>query len=78
MMSSLPYVLHGTTLALAWFLLFNMASTIVVAVVAGLLLPESRPTSPGLWLSLRLAPAIVSCVFVAAVFLPSYLRFTSA
>ena len=26
-MTALPYLLHGTTLALAWFLLFNVVAT---------------------------------------------------
>jgi Zn-dependent protease with chaperone function len=74
-MAALLYLLHGTTLALAWFLIFNVAATLVVAMLAAGLTARATATSPGFWLALRLAPAGVSIVFVAAIFLPSYWRY---
>lgn len=69
------FLLHGTTLAFAWFLLLNAAATAAVTVVAAWLSRRERSASPALWLSLRLAPAVLSLAFVAIVFLPSYWRF---
>ena len=74
-MDALPYLLHGTTLALAWFVLLNTATTVAVAIVSARLTRETRAASPGLWLALRLSPAAVSVAFVAVVFLPSYWRY---
>ena len=73
-MSALPYLAHGTTLALAWFILCNLAATAAVAVVCSRL-TKARIASPGFWLALRLAPAAVSIGFVAVVFVPSYWRY---
>ena len=69
------FLLHGTTLAFAWFLLLNAAATAAVTVVAAWLSRRERSASPALWLSLRLTPAVLSLAFVAIVFLPSYWRF---
>lgn len=74
-MSALPYLLHGTTLALAWFLLLNVAATAAVAIVSARLTKRTRAASPGFWLALRLFPAALSIGFVAMVFLPSYWRY---
>lgn len=74
-MSALPYLLHGTTLALVWFLLLNVAATASVAIVSARLTKPSRGASPGFWLAFRLLPAVVSIAFVAVVFLPSYWRY---
>jgi hypothetical protein len=74
-MNALPYLLHGTTLALAWLLLFNVAATVLVAIVARPLTKMSRTGSPGFWLALRLSPAALSLAFVGLVFLPSYWRY---
>jgi len=64
------YFAHGATLALAWFLAINVAASVIVAAIA-----RRAPRSSGFLLGLRLAPAASSIVFVAAVFLPSYLKF---
>jgi hypothetical protein len=78
-MTALPYVLHGTTLALAWFVLLNVATTMIVTIVSTRL--SSRPgrsslyQSPAFSLALRLSPAAVSILFVVVVFLPSYWRY---
>jgi Zn-dependent protease with chaperone function len=69
------FLLHGGTLALAWFLVFNAAMTVAVALLAARLAQRERSGSPALWLALRLAPGILPIVFVAAVFLPSYWQF---
>lgn len=69
------YVVRGLTLALAWFMTLNVASTAVVVAVARRLLRRPDLRSPALWLALRLGPAIVSTMFVAVVFLPSYRRY---
>ena len=74
-MTALPYVLHGTTLALAWFLILNLAATIAVARLSPRLIARAGDASPGFWLALRLAPAMVSLAFAAAVFVPSYWRY---
>ena len=74
-MTALPYLLHGTTLALAWFLIFNVAVTLVIALLAARLTERETSASPGFWLALRLSPAALSAVFVAAIFLPSYWRY---
>ena len=72
---NLPYLAHGITLALAWFMLFNIAATAAVALVSRRLTPRNRPASPGVWLTLRLAPATLSTAFVGVLFLPSYWRY---
>ena len=63
----MTYLLHGATLALAWFLMLNTA---VSAVVAG----AARRARRSL-LMLRLLPATASAAFVAGVFIPSFWRF---
>jgi Zn-dependent protease with chaperone function len=72
-MTLLPYLLHGTTLGLAWFLLVNAIVTGGVALVAARLSSDTR--TPGFWLGLRLLPSVLSIAFVAALFLPSYWRY---
>ena len=74
-MSAVPYLLHGATLALAWFLLFNLAVTLLVVMLSARLTARTAPARPGFWLALRLSPAALSIVFVAAIFLPSYWRY---
>jgi len=74
-MSTGPYLLHGMTLAFAWFVLLNAAVTLLVALVSSRLTKRSAAGSPGLWLGLRLSPAAISFGFVALVFLPSYWRY---
>jgi Zn-dependent protease with chaperone function len=74
-MNTLLYLLHGTTLALAWFLLLNVAATAAVAIVSARLTTRERTSAPGFWLALRLCPAALSIGFVAVVFLPSYWQY---
>jgi Zn-dependent protease with chaperone function len=64
------YFAHGATLALAWFVVINaLASTAVLAASV------RAPRSASSLLALRLLPAVLSIVFVTAVFLPSYWAF---
>jgi Peptidase family M48 len=74
-MTALPYLLHGATLALAWFLMLNVAATLLVAIVSAALGRRAASAPPGVWLALRLAPAALSVVFAAGIFLPSYWRY---
>jgi len=63
------YLLHGTTLALAWFLALNAALSFGVIALA-----RFARRSDAL-LTLRLLPAALSILFVAIVFIPSYWKF---
>jgi Zn-dependent protease with chaperone function len=74
-MNNLPYLVHGITLALAWFMLLNVAATAGVALISRPLTSRQRSTAPGFWLALRLAPAALSIAFAGVLFLPSYLRY---
>lgn len=74
-MTAFPFLLHGTTLALACLLVVNVAASAAIALVAGRLTDAARGGSAGFWLALRLSPAVLSLGFVAAVFLPSYWRY---
>jgi len=70
---TVSYLAHGVTLALAWFLIVNVAAS-TAAIVASRLLEQSD-RSPAFWFLMRVAPAVASALFVAAVFLPSYWRY---
>jgi hypothetical protein len=74
-MSASPFLLHGMTLAFAWFLLLNAAASLLVVLVSSRLRKGPSAASPGFWLALRLSPAVLSVTFVALVFLPSYWRY---
>jgi Zn-dependent protease with chaperone function len=74
-MTALPFLLHGATLALAWFLGLNVAATVLVAIVSSRLTRGMSAASPGVWLALRLLPSALSIAFVAVLFLPSYWRY---
>src|SRR5471030_1743375 len=74
-MNDLAFLLHGTTLALACFLILNVCATVAIAAVSARLTNATRVGSPGFWLALRLCPAALSLGFVALVFLPSYWRY---
>jgi Zn-dependent protease with chaperone function len=69
------YLLHGLTLAFAWFAVANVLTSAAVALVARRALRDERPRTAGSWLAIRCLPAAASFVFVAALFVPSYLRF---
>lgn len=63
------YLLHGATLALAWFLVLDAALSFVVMSMSA---REWTIESSGFWLALRLLPAGGAALFVAAVFVPAY------
>jgi len=72
-MIDLRYLLHGATIALAWFGVVNVA-------LAGVALIAARrggraSGSPHFWLALRLLPAAASIAFVALIFVPSYWKY---
>jgi len=69
------YIAHGVMLALAWFGAANVLLCLIVAAVARRRVADPRPWTPGSWLALRCLPAAASVFFVAAIFVPSYLRF---
>jgi len=73
--SGAAFLLHGVTLALVWFFALNVAVTLLVAAVAAYLTTRDAPRRPAFWLGLRLLPVAASVVFVAAVFVPSYLQY---
>lgn len=66
------FLLRGAALALAWFLLLNLAASSLIARVARVLAARRDAGSPAFWFGLRLFPAALSAAFVAAVFVPSY------
>ena len=72
---SADYVVHGVTLALAWFGAVNLLFSLIVAAVARHRVADPRLRTPASWLLLRSLPAAASLCFVAAIFIPSYLRF---
>ncbi|OLB63764.1 MAG: hypothetical protein AUI11_00130 [Acidobacteria bacterium 13_2_20CM_2_66_4] len=69
------YLAHGVTLAFAWFLLVNVLVSSLVA-FAGTKCANVQPTGAArFWFAMRLSPAVVSAIFVAALFLPSYWKY---
>jgi Zn-dependent protease with chaperone function len=61
------YLAHAATLALAWFAAVNALTSAAVVVA-----PMRAPRSAAQLLVVRLLPAVLSTVFVAVIFLPSY------
>lgn len=72
---TLLYVLRGAALALAWFLLLNVAASALIASLAGVLAASGRSRAPAFWFALRVFPAAIAAAFVAAVFVPSYVMY---
>ncbi len=70
-MSSLPYLTHGATLALVWFLSVNLMTSIAAAAIARRF-AHHQDQSPGFWLTIRLLPAVLSVAFAVLLFVPSY------
>jgi hypothetical protein len=69
-----PYIAHGVTLALAWFLGVNIVACAVAALGARLL-SRRAIDSPAFWLAARLFPALVATAFVLLFFVPSYWKY---
>jgi Zn-dependent protease with chaperone function len=66
------FLLHGLTLALAWFLAVNVLASALVAWQS----TRRPPTqSPAYWFMLRIVPGWTAMLFVASVFLPSHWRY---
>jgi Zn-dependent protease with chaperone function len=66
------FVVHGTTLALAWFLVVNLIASVVVGWLAT---RPARSTSPTFWFVARILPGSAAALFVSALFVPSYWRY---
>jgi len=69
------FALRGATLALTWFCLANLTASLLVAVAARPLARSAGTRMPELWFGLRIFAAAIATAFVAAIFLPSYLRY---
>src|SRR5262245_38959326 len=69
------YFAHGLTLTLGWFLAINLVLGAAAAAVAAALPPRSDARGPRFWIALRLMPAILSGLFVFALFVPSYWQY---
>jgi hypothetical protein len=76
-MSALRFVAHGMTLSLAWFVALNAVGCAVVAATVRYIGRTRKLTAapPSFWLALRLSPAVLSALFVAIVFMPSYWKY---
>ena len=74
-MIDLVYAAHGLTLSLAWFVAINVLASGAIACAAHLMLRRINAGSPAIWLVLRLAPAALSTLFVALLFVPSYWQY---
>jgi hypothetical protein len=74
----MTYWLYGATLGFTWFLALNIALSLVVAALARPLAARLAGVEPAAraraLLAARLLPSGISTLFVAAVFLPSFLR----
>jgi Peptidase family M48 len=72
------YLLYGATLGFTWFLVLNVALSLLVALLARGVVVRLVSLEPALrarlLLTLRLLPAAASTLFVAGVFLPSFVR----
>jgi beta-lactamase regulating signal transducer with metallopeptidase domain len=66
------FEIHGAMLALAWFLVVNIAATVAVSLAAHRLTASARARTAAVWFALRMFPAAAAITFVVAVFLPSY------
>src|SRR5580765_916320 len=72
---SADFLAHGATLTLAWFVGVN-AAVCVLAVAADSIARRLEITgSAGLWMAIRLAPAVISTIFAIALFVPSYWKY---
>lgn len=66
----------GVSVALAWFLVICTGATIAVSLAAAILSRRrSMDGRPGVWLALRLLPAVAAGTFLLVASGPAYLRF---
>jgi hypothetical protein len=70
--------LSSVLLSLAWFAAVNLVASHVARVLAPLLLRTRLAARPDVLFALRLMPAAVAALFVAAMFLPAHWRFEPA
>ncbi len=68
------FVVLGVGLALAWFLLVNLAASAAAAAVLRRVRRAGSAAAAG-WFWLRIAPSLTALAFVATVVVPAYLRF---
>jgi Zn-dependent protease with chaperone function len=66
------FVLHGLTLALAWFLVINVTASGLVAFAST---RRQHARSAAYWFALRILPGCTAMLFAALVFVPSYWRY---
>ena len=72
----IEFFLHGGTLALAWFLLVNLAMSAAVAAGSGWIIRRwTGADSAAFWFAARLLPAAAALFFVGVVFVPSYWKY---
>jgi len=71
----IEFIVHGSTLGLAWFFIVNVAVTLAVAVWAHRALRAGRRLSATRLFAARVLPGMASLFFVVAVFVPSYWRY---
>jgi hypothetical protein len=73
------YSVLGISLALVWFMLVNLAVSIMVGAFAGVRSAgrpgRPRPRSATTWLLLRVSPSLAAACFVAFVYAPAFARF---
>ena len=74
-MIDLTHVLRGATLGLAWFLLINVLASSAIAAVPPRILSGHASRAPAWWFGLRMFPSTVAAFFVAAIFVPSYVKY---
>jgi beta-lactamase regulating signal transducer with metallopeptidase domain len=72
----IEFFLHGGTLALAWFLLVNLAMSAAVVAGAGWIIRRwTGADSAAIWFAARVLPAATALLFVGVVFVPSYWKY---
>ena len=75
----IEFVVHGGTLALAWFILVNLVMSAVLAAGAGWIIRRWTGTdSAAVWFAARVLPAATALLFVGVVFVPSYWKIRTA
>jgi Zn-dependent protease with chaperone function len=73
------YFLYGVTLALGWFVSISVLTCSLVSICAGQVSNMTREAAPAtrarVLFTLRLLPSLIGITFIAAIFLPSFIRF---
>jgi Zn-dependent protease with chaperone function len=75
----MTYFLYGATLAFGWFVGVNVVTSALVALFARRISNSTREAAPTsrarVLLTLRLLPSLTAIAFIAAIFVPSFVRF---